>query len=54
MGRVEDGLARSVRHVRLGRDLPLDQQRGPLAGRVQGTFGDSFINVVAANVRWVI
>ena len=37
-----------------GGDLPLDQQRGPLAGRVQGTFGDSFINVVAANVRWVI
>ena len=33
-------------------DLSVDQERGPLAGRVAGTYQDSYIMVVALNLVW--
>lgn len=33
-------------------DLSVDQYRGPLAGRVAGTYEGAFINVIALNLNW--
>ena len=33
-------------------DLPVDQRRGPLAGRVSGAFESSAIHFIALNVEW--
>lgn len=33
-------------------DLPVDQNRGPLAGRVVGEYPDTFLNVFALNLTW--
>ncbi len=33
-------------------DMPVDQQRGPLAGRVAGEFGNSNFNFFAFNLKW--
>jgi len=38
----------------LGGNLPLSQNRGPLAGTLQGQYDGTFINVVAFNLRWLI
>lgn len=37
-----------------GGTLPLTQDRGPLAGTVTGQYPGTFVNVIAANVRWLI
>jgi long-chain fatty acid transport protein len=33
-------------------DMPVDQQRGPLAGRVAGEFGNSTMNFFGLNLKW--
>ncbi len=33
-------------------DMPVNQERGPLAGRVAGEYGSSSISVFALNLSW--
>jgi long-chain fatty acid transport protein len=33
-------------------DLPMDQQRGPLSGRLEGTYRGVMLNFFAVNVKW--
>jgi len=33
-------------------DMPVDQQRGPLAGRVAGEFSDTMFHFIALNLKW--
>ena len=33
-------------------DMPVDQQRGPLAGRVAGDFKNSSFSFFALNLKW--
>jgi long-chain fatty acid transport protein len=35
-----------------GGTLPVDQQRGPLSGRIAGAFENTFLNFFAFNVNW--
>jgi long-chain fatty acid transport protein len=35
-----------------GGDLPVDQQRGPLSGRLAGSYRDTAVHFVAASLRW--
>ena len=33
-------------------DMPVDQERGPLAGRVAGEFGNTTFSFFALNLKW--
>jgi len=33
-------------------DMPIDQNRGPLAGHVAGSYNNANLSVVAANLTW--
>jgi len=35
-----------------GGNLPMDQQRGPLSGRLAGTYEDTAMHFASANLRW--
>ncbi len=35
-------------------NLPMDQRRGPLGGRIAGDYGDSAMHFFAASLRWKI
>ena len=35
-----------------GGNLPIDQQRGLLSGRIAGTYQDTLINFLGLNVNW--